>query len=331
MLSEDTANPFVLDLEALQTPNSTNQQTDHSLQSMIESTHGFVCPINSDDIRNRWLNTFIPLQGQVVKRYPPNVIKFVDRMLKSYASMVLRGRAPPFVHHTQLSSPPLSTCFTLVRLCKDPLTGSEKVVTEILQREMTRLHEGYTLYSHVDLLGVFQAYLIYSMVLFFNLDQASMPFLRQAIIDLQEIACATSRQGLVCIAEQEGLRPEWEMWTVAEAKRRTLYTMYFLDNVLSAKDGLPTYIAHELKGLYAPSSKELWQGDQAEWEKGYDSHMDGWRDEMFQLDELWPAYGMEEGSIERIRRQERTDRWLEGVDEFGTMLYAVTSCIHGGE
>ncbi|KAF5668085.1 integral membrane protein [Fusarium heterosporum] len=274
-----------------------------------------VCPINSDDIKNRWLNSYVPLPGQTVKEYHPNVMNFVYRMLKSYASMVIRGRTPPFIHPTQLSS--LSTCFTLVRICKDLLPGSESVVTSILQREMTNLYEQRETYNSFDLLGAFQAYLIYSMVLFFHLSPA-MPFLRQAIINLQDIACLAARQGLVCRAEQQGIRPKWEAWVVAEAKRRTLYTMYFLDNVLSAQDGLPTYLAHELKGLYAPSSKILWQADQIEWERAYNLHLVEWPEGTFQLEQLWPGGA-----------QADTDRWLEGVDEFGTMLYAVTSCTHG--
>ncbi|RGP77297.1 c6 finger domain [Fusarium longipes] len=148
-------------------------------------------------------------------------------------------------------------------------------------------------------------------------------------MNLQEIACATARQGLVCIAEQQGTRPNWETWVLAEAKRRTLYTMYFLDNVLSAKDGLPTFIAHELKGLYAPSSKDLWQSGRAEWEQAYNLHLVEWVDGTFQLDELWPM-PEEMGGDEIEHRQRRTDRWLEAVDEYGTMLYAVTSCTYGG-
>ncbi|KAI6767569.1 hypothetical protein HG530_005578 [Fusarium avenaceum] len=287
-------------------------------------TADLVCPINSDDIKNRWLNSYVPLPGQTVKAYSPNVMNFVYRMLKSYTSMVIRGRTPPFIHPAQLSTP-LSTCFTLVRICKDPLPGSESVAADILQREMTNLYDQRGTYDGVELLGAFQAYLIYSMVLFFHLSPVSM-FLRQAIINLQDIACLTSQQGLVCVAEQQGIRPQWEAWIVAEAKRRTLYTMYFLDNVLSTQDGLPTYLGHELKGLYAPSSKILWQADQTEWERAYNSHLAEWTEGTFQLDQLWPIPS-DSSDREIQQRQIQTDRWLEGVDEFGTMLYAVTSLV----
>ncbi|KAH7262934.1 hypothetical protein BKA59DRAFT_464741 [Fusarium tricinctum] len=322
--SRETIDPEPLLEETISTEPSPRMEPERHGPNF--TALDLVCPINSDDIKNRWLNSYVPLPGQTVKAYSPHVMNFVYRMLKSYTSMVIRGRTPPFIHPAQLSTP-LSTCFTLVRICKDPLPGSESVATDILQREMTNLYDQRMTYDGVELLGAFQAYLIYSMVLFFHLSPASM-FLRQTIINLQDIACLASQQGLVCVAEQQGIRPRWEAWIVAEAKRRTLYTMYFLDNVLSAQDGLPTYLGHELKGLYAPSSKSLWQADQTEWERAYNSHLAEWTEGTFQLDQLWPIpSGASEVEIQQRRIQ--TDRWLEGVDEFGTMLYAVTSCTHG--
>ncbi|KAJ4251910.1 hypothetical protein NW762_011207 [Fusarium torreyae] len=331
------ASEEVLDVQLdLQTPSSVGQapQAPQTLPQTHAQTPDFtglelVCPINSDDIKNRWLNSYVPLAGQTVKDYSPSVMNFVYRMLKSYASMVVRDHGvPPFIHSSQVTLTPLSTCFTLARICENPLPGSENVATEILQREMTRLYEQHEEYD-VNLLGLFQAYLIYTMVLFFHPNPA-MPFLRQAMINLQEIACSTSQQGLVCLAEQQGIRPRWEAWVVAEAKRRTLFTMYFLDNVLSAQDGLPTYIGYELHGLYAPSSKALWQADaRREWERRYNSHLVEWVDGTFQLDELWPIpANMTQEDIDQ--RRKRVDRWLEGVDEYGTMLYAASSCTHGG-
>ncbi|RBR25090.1 uncharacterized protein FIESC28_01998 [Fusarium coffeatum] len=293
------------------------------------SNPDLICPINPDDIQNRWLNAYVPLPGQEVKNYPTNVSKLIFRTLKSYASMATRGRSPPFIHPTHLSLSPISTCFTLLRIFKDPLPERENVVVEILQREMTRLHEGHTACSAMDLFSVFQAYLVYTMVLFFQVAPAPMQFIRQAMINLQEIACATSRQGLACKSERMWAHtPSSEAWHFVEAKRRTLYTMYFLDNVLSAEDGLSTYIGHELKGLYAPASKELWQAKCDDWEATYMSHYLVWGTDMFRLDELWPV-SSNEGGYRIEKRQERTDQWLEGVDEFGMMLYAVTVCTYG--
>ncbi|KAJ4015316.1 hypothetical protein NW752_006771 [Fusarium irregulare] len=296
----------------------------------VPSNPDLICPINPDDIQNRWLNAYVPLPGQEAKNYPTNISQLISRTLKSYALKAIQGRPPPFIHPTHLLLSPISACFILLKLCRVSIDGieDESVVAEILKREMTRLHEGHTTYSDMELFSTFQAYLIYTMVLFFKFTPPSMDFFRQAMINLQEIACAISRQGLALNSERMvSGRPEREAWHIVEAKRRTLYTMYFLDNVLSMADGLPTYIAHELKGLYAPSSSELWAASVAEWKQEYLIYRREWGVSPFQLDELWPvSSGTDEWLIRR--RQERTDQWLKDVDGFGMMLYAVTSCTY---
>ncbi|KAF5632554.1 clock-controlled 8 (ccg-8) [Fusarium tjaetaba] len=272
-------------------------QTESLLQDpdIQFDTLDLVCPINSDDIKNRWLNSYVPLPGQSPKNYSQSVINFVYRMLKSYASTVIRGRLPPFIHPMQQSLVPLSTCFTLVRIC-DPLPSNVSIAADILQREMTRLYEERGTYEGINLLGLFQAYLIYSMVLFFHLGP-SMPFLRQAMINLQEIACTTSREGLVCTAEQRGAVPKWESWIMAEAKRRTLYTMYFLDNVLSAHDGITTYLGTELRGLYSPASKYMWQADRNGWEQSCNSHLAEWGIRIYVKGTISRNFGLEDSTI----------------------------------
>lgn len=292
------------------------------------------CPINVDDIRNRWLNSYVPVPGQKVKSYPPSITAFIYKILKSYAGITVRGRGvPPFVHASQLAPestrPPLSTCLTLVRICEKPLPGSETAAADVLQREMNVLYDQHATYDDTALLAAFQAYLIYSIVLFFKLDHGASPFLRQAMTNLQDLACSTSRRGLVCTAEQQRARPRWEAWVVAEVKRRALFVMYLFDSMLLAQDGLPTFFGTELEGLPAPASRALWKaGSRQAWEAAYNVHLADWSQGL-RIDELWPIPAQldDSGVLERRRR---VDRWLEEVDEFGTMLYAVTSCTHGG-
>lgn len=292
-------------------------------------------PIDVDQISNRWLNSYIPVPGQKIKEYPATVAAFIYRILNSYVVTAIRGRGvPPFIHPSQIMSssitPPLSTCLSLVRICERPLPGSQGVASDVLQREMSNLYEQHRIYDDVTLLAAFQAYLIYSMALFFRLDQVSSPFLRQAMINLQELACSSSRGGLMCTAEQQRSRPRWESWIVAEAKRRTLFAMYLFDSVLSAHDGLQTFLGTELRGLPASSNKSLWRARiRHEWEAAYNIDLADWPGGCFQIDELWPIpTDLHEHQV--LERRIRVDRWLENIDEFGTMLYAVTSCTHGG-
>ncbi len=334
---------------ATQTPSSTSELTRPATRSTRRrstvpalnfSRLNLVCPIDADGIRNRWLNLYLPVPGQTIKTLPTNVTAFTLGILKSYAAIAVRGHdLPRFLHPTQMLhtsiSPPLATCLSLLRICDKPLPGSEGVAAEVLQREMHKLHAQHGTYDEDDdmtPLADFQAYLLYTLALYFRLGREADPFFRQAMMNLQEIACSCAARGLVCTAEQRGARPVWEAWIVAEAKRRTLLTMYLLDNVLSVRDGLPTFLGTELRGLPAPAGKALWQaGTRDDWEKAYNFHLTEWTDPEGGLciDELWPfPADLDDAGI--AKRRSRVDRWLEGVDEFGTAIYAVTTCTHGG-
>jgi hypothetical protein len=297
------------------------------------SNLNLICPINADDINNRWLNPYIPDIDQAIKQYPPAVTRFIHRVLKSYAAVVARGRAIPlFVHPTQMKTPGshLTTCLSLARVSENPLPGSEDATTVVIQREMENIAQEHKSYDDMLLLAAFQAYLIYIMILFFRLSQGPSPFFRNAMMTLQELACSSVRGGLVCTADAAHTRPSWEEWIVAEAKRRTLYVMYLFDSVLSAHEHLPTFLGTELRGLPAPSNKLLWQaGSRSDWEKEYNIFLAEWTEKSLTIDELWPI-SPELGYADISRRRRRVDQWLENLDEFGTMIFAVTECTHGG-
>ncbi|KAH0436345.1 hypothetical protein CcaCcLH18_04365 [Colletotrichum camelliae] len=292
------------------------------------------CPINPDDIANRWLHNFVPLPGQTVKKYTPSISAFIHRVLQSYANCAIRGhKVPPFIHWSQLNSPsnvPLSTCLSVIRMCASPLPGSEGVIAEVLQREMTKLYDRKTSFDDMALLAAFQAYLIYAMVIFFRLGREYKTFLHQAMMNTQELACETARRGLACVAEQQGARPKWEEWIVAETKRRVVFTMCMFDSALLTNDGLPSHLATELRGLLAPGCKSLWEArDRRDWEVKYNIQLAAWNDGGLGIEELWPM-PEDFGDVETEKRRERVDLWLEDLDEYGTMVYAVTLCTHGG-
>jgi hypothetical protein len=318
-------------------PNRTllkKNEVSRKIDSLDFSCMDLICPINAESIQNRWLNSFISTPGQLAKTMPPSTTAFIYRVLKSYAAIAVNGHTvPPFVHCTQVAETnlvtPLSTCLSLIRICQQPLPGSQQVAANVLQREMADLYENHGMLDNFTILAAFQAYLIYTLVSYFRLGRDAVPSLRQVVINLQEIACSCAKHGLSCTTEGEGTRPTWESWIVAEAKRRTLYTMYLFDNMLSVQDGLPTFLGTELRGLLAPTSKYLWEATtRSNWEKLYNLHLVEWVDGGLRIDELWPPHE-ELTEDETIQRDRRVDQWLEGVDEFGTMMYAVTSCTHG--
>lgn len=315
------------------TPAPDRQQ--QHLDRLKFSNLQLACPINADEISNRWLNPYVPEPNQKVKQYPANITSFIYRILKSYAAAAARGHDTlPFVHSMQMKEDvlggPLTTCLNLVRMCVKPIPGSEVASQHVLQREMEAIVEKRASYDEVSLLGAFQAYLIYSLVLYFRLGLASNSFLRQIMMNLQDLAAFSAKHGLVCVAEQKHTRPTWEEWIVAESKRRTLYVMYLFDSILSSEEGLPTFLGTELQGLPAVGSKPLWQAQtRTDWEAAYNFHLAEWVDSSLAIEELWPTPpGMDEVAISK--RRQRADQWLENIDEFGTMLYAVMCCTHGG-
>ncbi|KAF3000702.1 hypothetical protein E8E13_002538 [Curvularia kusanoi] len=118
---------------------------------------------------------------------------------------------------------------------------------------MLRISAEHLTYPDTPLFAAFQAHLIYCMLLFFHFPALSKPFRRQAMMDLQILACASSRGGLVCIADKTGAVPEWNSWVLAEAKRRTLY--------ISGKHNLPSNVTRIARTL-AKAGKEggkVWQ------------------------------------------------------------------------
>jgi hypothetical protein len=225
---------------------------------------------------------------------------------------------------------PLSICLSVIRICNEPLRGSEEVVVEVLHREMAKIYEQHSSYDDMSLLAAFQSYLIYAMVLFFRVGQDSTSFLREVIMNLQELACSSCRLGLVCLAEERGARPRWEDWIVAEAKRRTLYTMNLLDSLLLTQNGLPTYMSNELKGLLVPGNGPLWEATtRRDWMAKYNILLVNWQGEdLLRIQELWPV-PEDFSEAQKAARRRRIDMWLESIDAFGTLIYAITSCTHG--
>jgi hypothetical protein len=162
-----------------------------------------------------------------------------------------------------------------------------------------------------------------SIYAFFSLDTDSgNNIVNSAImINIQELASAMSETGLTGF-EGSTIRPTWKAWALAEAKRRTLYTMYMFDHVFNCSNNTACYRATELGQLPASSNKALWAAsDEAEWERAYDRHISNWPLGGPLIEDFWPNTDEAIGN----RRRERADRWLEDVDEFGILLFSTSN------
>lgn len=163
------------------------------------------------------------------------------------------------------------------------------------------------------------------MIIFFSPQYGQSLIDRQVMINLLDFAHDISASGLVCPGEISKSRPDWESWIVACTKRRTLYTLYLFDNIFCSAHNLPTFLGVELEPLPAPARKSLWDAsDTTVWEEVYNTHLIDWPDGVLRISELWnlpPTKG---------ENKPREDRWLQSVDEFGMMIFAVTHLTHGG-
>ncbi|KAI1484803.1 MFS general substrate transporter [Biscogniauxia mediterranea] len=124
---------------------------------------------------------------------------------------------------------------------------------------------------------------------------------------------ATFQTGVMCTAERQHSCPRWEAWIVAESKRRTLFTIYLFDSILSAQDGLPTCFGTELPGLPVSSNKSLWRAEtRHEWETAYNAHLTEWENGGLHIDELWPIpEDLDELSV--LERRRRVDQCLPPI------------------
>ncbi|KAF2149194.1 hypothetical protein K461DRAFT_207935, partial [Myriangium duriaei CBS 260.36] len=290
-----------------------------------------VCTIDADEIRTRWMSAYAPDPNQVVKTMPDNTAFFLRQILKSYMNVVVHGLIPEFVHPAQLQSgmsvTPLLACLDVIRKGDRHSPEGETAFRETMKTKMVSMYDNRSEMDGMTSLAAFQAYLISCMAWFFWLRQGTWDFLCEAMINLQEIACVACQHGLVCASEQQACMPRWEEWIVAEAKRRTLYTMYMFDNLLSSQDNLPTYVGTELRGLPAPAGKSLWRAvTRLDWMTAYGAEV-ARNNQPLRIDELWPE-SPDACQTTIATRRRRVDQWLEQVDEYGTMLYAVTTSSH---
>ncbi|KIW34906.1 uncharacterized protein PV07_01648 [Cladophialophora immunda] len=254
---------------------------------------------------------------------------FVTRVFKSYPRMFLTENLPPFIHWTQNAfriAEPLANCMNIARMWVAQTPESAAMVPSLssgdprLKRGKQRAFSG-----HLELLAILQGYLLYAIMLFSSANAASLVE-QDIMIKLQDLAGDLASRGTLCPAETTSSRPDWESWIVASAKRRTLFATYLFDNLVNFSVGSPSFVAVELTGLPAPASKTLWNArDRQSWSTAYNQQLGLWSDGELLINDLWPQHD----PIPAPMRQKKIDNWLSSVDEFGMMLYAVTTHTYG--
>ncbi|KAF2192672.1 hypothetical protein K469DRAFT_654446 [Zopfia rhizophila CBS 207.26] len=316
----------------------------------LDLVSGSDAGIDAGQVGMRWMEHYIPgLPGQREKTLSTFTVSFLERILSRYWRLdfgLCRAELgstaeslPPFIHPCQIGKDvvarPLIKCEQLTRqfeACLDG-NGDEAVVMEEVKREMDTLLKEYRTYPSFELLAAYQAFLVYILMAYFshrtNTSPSQTPLVtHNSLIQLQEIASYTSGTGVICRDELQHMRPKWESWIVAAAKRRTIYATYLFNNIFNAHHSSSIYLAEELAGLPVPTSKRLWEvKTRDEWEKEYDRHLKGWPDGELQIQELWAQEDLQVDVKEERKR--RVERWVGEVDEFGMMVFATCAHIHG--
>jgi hypothetical protein len=328
-----------------QTPAPTQDVTPQTCHLIsLNFSHLDLVPLaDADQVRDRWLRPFLDVGDRVPKAFHPYTLQYMSCVLRTYPKQMAGDDVPPMIHPMQLSDgtpTALANCYSLVRLWHHRADGSEGIVAETVGREMDRLAQHvspcYPTMSqsliiqdpnagNVDTLIAFQAYLAYSIMAYFS-PISSSPLVNNAtMVTLEEMAFRTAQGGLVLHSELNGTRPSWESWIVASVKRRAMFTFYLLSSVYNADSNFPNFLAEELQEVYAPDSKRVWEArSRQEWEREYARHLSLWPDGPLKISELWRS--PDTGST---GRRQRIDRWVQGADEFGMMLFAVCVHLHG--
>ncbi|OWZ42667.1 hypothetical protein C368_03525 [Cryptococcus neoformans 125.91] len=303
---------------------------NHTDASLDFSNLDLVPLANAEQIRVRWLRPFLAVGEQVPKIFHPYTLQFINCVLRTYPKQMIEENGfPPIIHPIQMADGctpvALANCYSLIRLWQHRAPGSEGIVAETIQREMNRLAHCDSNAGDLDNLAAFQAYLIYSIGTYFFPIQGNPLVDDATMFTLQEMAFRTAQSGLVSQAEFDQSRPKWESWIVVSAKRRAIFAFYLLSNVYNADNYVPNFLAEELKEVYAPDAKRLWEArTRIDWEREYSQYLSQWEDGQLKISELWRS--PDTGSAER---RGRIDRWVQSADEFGMMLFAVCAHLHG--
>ena len=104
-----------------------------------------ICTVDDYQIRARWLESVLPSADQTPKPFQASTMAFVGSIFQSYPGVFLDDKAlPPYIHWTQTAAAipeALANCMNISRMWKTQAAGSESMVCEVIEKEMTRLFE----------------------------------------------------------------------------------------------------------------------------------------------------------------------------------------------
>ncbi|KAJ4359719.1 uncharacterized protein N0V89_000275 [Didymosphaeria variabile] len=279
------------------TPQPTPQPapTNPPLSTQCDDNIHLLCTVDASRVRDRWLEGWVPRPNQQSKDLPRGTAVFIHSILKAYPQSLCKGDLPPIIHDLQLVDgklpSALANCVSIARMWEGQREGGGALVKDTSLREMERLFAEKEKYGQWELLAAFQAYIMYVTLL---LDPAGEPVVPQDVmLNLQDFAHTIAVTGLVDPSDH----PSWAAWALAEAKRRALFAMYMLDDIVNFFSHVPCIMGDELADLPAPCSEKLWRTDEeGKWRRLYGESflytalLLSWRRFLFFVVETWAKY-----------------------------------------
>lgn len=250
---------------------------------------------------------------------------FITRILKTWPAMIGHGyRSPPFIHHMQMDICPSETllnCACHLKLWYEEV-ADRAVLRRAVRLEMETIAKKMGQYNEDEIICAGQAYVLYSILFLFGDSTARNHSEDQLVIlKLQDLTLDLAATGLLLEAEKNLRMPAWHEWVLMAAKRRTVLVSHEICWAWSVINGYPQFQCREIGFMQTVESKALWQASgEGEFQQSYTSWLAKWADGPHTMQELMLIHP--KGEL-----PERTERWLEDVDELGMMLMSQVNAV----
>jgi len=296
--------------------------------------------------RSPFIHAYLSIGSQIGR-------SFLLQNMQSYATLLATSTLPPFIHSTSLPFPgpdqsQIPTCATpppqpILEICKSIISlyttktpATSSFIWRTITMEKDRFMNEYSEASEWELLGMLQAITLYILLRIFDEDSFSVDFDRELVRTMtvsyldpkkrdsiftdhpsKEIAIKAEQFKLVCHAEVEGQRPDWQEWVLVESKRRTVTLLFILHLMFDIKPEQRAKSKVGLTVLPLPAHKSLWEAKtEDDWIVKYD--------EMLRLREgrgyLRYLDLMELGKGNGGERMKDLNPWMVSGDAFGILV-----------
>lgn len=202
--------------------------------------------------------------------------------------------------------------------------SSRPIVEDAVQKEVDIILGKYRTYDQATLLASLQSIVIYLLLLIFPTPlQTSQSLISPGLfVQIQTMGHYVASTGLTLHEESTNSRPVWAIWSLIEAKRRAMCSLYLVHWAYSIYHSQVRFdCGRDLARMPGPGAKFLWNAsNEQSWNALYERWLEQWdegRDFMF-------AEFM--GIDPEVVMNRRAEIWLEDADELGFLMLSLGKC-----